>query len=640
MATKYVGIDLGSHHVKLAVLTAGFRGAQLVDAFEVPLPPPTAPTGGDGEPDPYLPALQAALVAMRERNLLSETVGIALPAAAVSYRLLSFPFAEERRIAQTIAFEADGQFPVPLEQLAHGHIVVPAPQGGRALLVAVKRERVEQLSTIFKRAGAELKVVTSAAMSLVQIVDPEVGSATPAMTEAGTTPVSLVLDLGHGSSEIIAVGPKGPIAVRSIRRAGRHVTAALVKAFGIDPASADEAKQRDAFVPHRGQTLSTEQLQAGALVASAIEPIVREIEHTRLWLRTTHRHEVARIVLAGGASHLGGLAGYLEEQTGLSCSNAKLRSGLSLRGAEGKDLATYGAAIGAAWGAARRPLVQLHDEKATQSDSGWVQERIGSLAAIGIAVLAFGAVDTIVRVKALDAERAAYEAQLADSTREVFGSSVALGEVKTTLDAAEGSDITSLIAQRGALEVLALIVQAATPSDLGKTPIPRPEPAAPDDEGGAEAPAEAPPVAPATPPAAAETVKLESGIVVADSMVFTLIDIRERRIEMKIEASNTWAQERLAFRLRDIACLSNIDKSKVKGDERKLFEIGMDNNCYFASSLGSGEESESEDPASDASRPAASSGISIGTPNAGAEAGAADDEGGAATPGAGSEGGG
>lgn len=622
MAQKYVGIDLGTHHVKLAVLTAGLRGAQLVDAFEVALPPAaTNAGGGEGEVDPFLPALQAALVAMRERGLLSETVGIALPAASVSYRLLSFPFAEERRIAQTIAFEADGQFPVPLDQLAHGHIVVPAPQGGRALLVAVKRERVEQLSTIFKRAGAELKVVTSAAMSLVQVVDPEVAAATPAMTEAGTTPVSLVLDLGHGSTEIIAVGPKGPIAVRSIRRAGRHVTAALVKTFGIDPTTADEAKHRDAFVPHRGQTLSAEQLGAGTLVAAAIEPIVREIEHTRLWLRTTHRHEVAHIVLAGGAAHLGGLGGYLEEQTGLSCSPAKLRSGFSLRGTEGRDLATFGAAIGAAYGAARRPLVQLHDDKVSHSDSGWVQERIGSLAAIGIAVMAFGAVDTIVRVKALDAERLAYEDQLAESTREVFGSSVGAADVKTTLDGAEGSDITSLIAQRGALEVLALVVQAATPSDLGKNPIIKPEVPLPEDEVLPENP-EAPEPVPAAAPIAAETVKLESGIVVADDMVFTLIEIRERRIEMKLEASNTWAQERLAYRLRDIACLSNIDKSKVKGDERKLFEIGMDNNCYYASSLGSGEETESEEtPTVDPSRPAASSGINIGTPT-GADDGA------------------
>lgn len=620
MAQKYVGIDLGSHRVKIAVVTAGLRGAQLVDAFSVPLAAAAAnaPAEEGGAPDPYLPALQAALAALRSKGLLGESVGIALPAAAVSYRLLSFPFAEERRIAQTIAFEADGQFPVPLEQLAHGHVVVPAAQGGRALMVAAKRERVEQLATIFKRVGAELEVVTSGGMALAQVVDGGVGPASPALAEQGLQPVTLVLDMGHGSTEIVALGAKGPIAVRSIRRGGRHVSAAIMRAFNLDANAADEAKQQSAFVPHRGQSMLTdEQMKSGSLVAQAIEPIVREIEHTRLWLRTTHRYEVTRIVLAGGGAHLSGLDGYLAEQTGLPCDAAKLKPQLAIRGAETKDVATYAIAIGTAWGAARRPLLQLHDDSVRQGDSGWVQERIGSLVAIGIAVMAFGAVDTIVRVNALDAEREAYALELEETTVKVFGEKVALADVDTKLKAAEGEDITSLIPQRGALEVLALLAQAATPSDLGKTPIVPPAGAEPEgaDEGGEDGGEAAAPT-PAPPTPVAETVKLEAGPVVSDEMLFTLIDIRERKIELKVEAVRASAQDRLAYRLKDIACLSNIEKSKAKGgaNERKVFEMSVDNNCYYASSLGSGEESE--DGASDSSSPSASGAATPLTPKA------------------------
>ncbi len=606
MAQKYVGVDLGSHQVKLAVVTAGFRGVQLVDLLEAPVVVGAAATPEGETPDPYLPALQAALGMMRARGLLSETVGIALPAGAVSYRLLSFPFSEERRIAQTIAFEADGQFAVPLDQLAHGHVTVPAAQGGRALMVATKRDRVEMLATIFKRAGSKLEVVTSGSMAMAQVIDGEVGGVTPEMLEQGLQPASLVLDLGHGFTELVAMGAKGPIAVRSMRRAGRHVTAAIAKAYGLDDAAADAAKRRDAFVPHRGQpTLSPDQLGAGSLVAEAIEPIVREIERTRLWLRSTHRYDVARIVLAGGGAHLAGLADYLSEQTGLPCGLVKLRAQLQLRGMEGRDVATFAAAIGAAWGAAKRPLVQLHDDSVGQNDSGWVQERIGSLAAIGIAVMAFGAIDTIVRVKALDAEREAFAVELEDATRELFGQPVPVTEVGPTLDSAESEDITSFIAQRGALEVLALLAQAATPSDVGKNPILPPgaaEAAAAGggEDGGADGGTEEPPSVAVVPPvpAAAETVKPEAGVVVSDEMLFSLIDIRERKIELKIEASRASAQDRLAYRLRDIACISNIEKSKVRGDDRKLFDMSMDNNCYYASSFGTGDETESAGPTS------------------------------------------
>ncbi|MBX7079154.1 MAG: pilus assembly protein PilM [Nannocystaceae bacterium] len=607
MAQKYIGIDLGTHSVKLAVVTAGFRGVQLLDLIEEPVVAVAGEAGKAEDADPYLPALQAALQGLRARGLLGESVAIALPPGTLSYRVLTFPFAEERRIAQTIAFEADGQFPVPLEQLAYGHVVVPAGQGtGRALMVATARERVDQLATIFKRAGSDLRAVTSGAMAIAQVVDAEPAPAAGAANEAPLAPVSLVVDLGHGSTELVIVGPKGPLAVRSLRRAGRHVTAAIAKAYGLDAAAAEVAKRSDGFVPHRGlPSVSDEQMRAGTVVAQAIEPIVREIEHTRMWLRSTFRSEVTRLVLVGGGARLGGLAPYLTEQTGLPCAPARLRAAANVRGLEGRDLSAHVVAIGAALGAVRRPLVQLHDPHAGQADASWVQERIASLAAIGVAVMAFGAIDTIVRVKALDAERDAYAAELAQVSSKVFGSEVAVGEVKKRLDEADGQDVTSLIPQRGALEVLSLLVQAATPSDHGRVPVPPPPGAAAGGEGeGAaegegEAAAATPPAAPAAGADAAAAEKLERpkvGVVTSDEMVFLNVDIRERKIELRLEAVRASAQTGLFYRLKDIACLSNIEKGKVKGEDRKTFDMSMDNNCYFASSLGSGEsESSAED---------------------------------------------
>jgi Tfp pilus assembly PilM family ATPase len=595
MAQKYVGIDLGTHRVKVAVLTAGFRGAQLVDTFEEPVNAVVAGEGGKPEDaDPYLPALQAALGAMRSRGLLGEAVGVALPPSMLSYRLLTFPFVDERRIAQAIGFEAEGEFPVPFEQLAHGHFAVPTGQGGgRALVVATRRDRIDQLATIFKRSGSDLKSVTSGATSLAQVLEPDLAPPSPQQVEQGLQPVTLAVDIGHATTQLVAIGAKGPIAVRTLRRGGRQITAAIARAYNLGLPDAEVAKVRDAFVPHRGQgELSDEQLRSGKLVAETIEAIVREIEHTRLWLRSTYRCEVVRLATCGGGAHLGGLAGYLQEQTGLPVELPRLKASLAVRGTTGRDLATYAVAIGTAYGASRRPLVQLHDVHAGQGDGGWVQERIGSLVAIGVSVLAFGALDTIARVKAYEAERLAYESELAETTKKVFGTEVAANAVDAKLDEAESQDLTSLIPQRGALEVLGMLANAATPSDLGKVPMAggaaaeggEIEEGGEGDEGGLGMPSPDEPVVEPAKPAIAETVDPSRGIVVSDEMVFQNVDIRERKIEMKIEATRASAQDRLIAKLKDIGCIANIERGKVRGEDRKLFEMSMDNNCYTQSS--------------------------------------------------------
>ena len=43
------------------------------------------------------------------------------------------------------------------------------------------------------------------------------------------------------------------------------------------------------------------------------------------------------------------------------------------------------------------------------------------------------------------------------------------------------------------------------------------------------------------------------------------------------------------MKLRDIGCLANVVKGKARGDERKIFEMSMDNNCYTSTSTTAAE---------------------------------------------------
>lgn len=602
MAQKFVGIDLGSHHVKGVVVAAGVRGVQLVDAWSEPV----GPVPDDPEVDPLGAVLATALGALRQRRLLSCPVGLALPPGLCSYRVLSFPFADERRIAQAVAFEAEGQFPVPVEELMHGHVLVPGSgSGGRALVAAARRDKVEPIQEILKRAGVDLKVVTSGAVAMAQIAArPAPTPLSPELSQlvargGSLEPVSLLVDLGHGSTQLVALGPKGPRAIRSSRRGGRHITAAIAKAYGMGLDEAEVAKHRDAFLPHNGlPAMSDEQLDAGRVVARALEPIVRELGQTRMWLRATYKLEVTQLLLGGGGAALQGLPAYLHEQTGLPVELVQPQA-LLVKGAAGHDLSRHAAALGAAYGAAKRPLLQLQDAGGGVSEGSWMQERMSSLIAIGVAVMAFGALDTIAQVKALEAEQAAYDDELAAATLATFGESLAANKIEAKLAEVEGQDLTSLVPEKGALDVLAMLAEAATPSDLGQAPPPGaaepgvmgvdPETGEPiepgEDEGGADG---------GEPPAAvegaegAEKKKVEiidpsRGIVMSDELTLGSVDIRERKIELKVEANTSTAQDRLNRKLRQNTCITNITNGKVRGDStRKSFDMMMDNGCYFA----------------------------------------------------------
>ena len=114
MSQKYVGLDLGTHEVKAVLISAGLRAVQIHEVVVEPVVSRGTP-GDEG----VGAALDVGLGILRRRGWNHYRVGVCVPGSAGSFRVLKFPFNDARRIAQTIAFEAEGQFPIPLEDLEY-----------------------------------------------------------------------------------------------------------------------------------------------------------------------------------------------------------------------------------------------------------------------------------------------------------------------------------------------------------------------------------------------------------------------------------------------------------------------------------------------------------------------------------------
>ncbi len=618
MAQKFVGVDLGSHTVKLVVVSSGLRGVQVVDVVEVPV------VGDDRHSDDLEASIQTALELLRKRGLTHELVGVALPGGLASYRVLRFPFSDPRRIAQAVPFEAEGQFPTPLDQLDYDHVVVPGTEvGGAALIAAVPHDRVVHVASYFKSAGIDLKVITVAGLACAQAIDVQPLETTSSDSSRPVKPVALIVLVGHKSTDFVAVGKNGPVAARSLRHGGRNVTLALQMAYRFDERTAQQAKHSDGFLSHGGLDMSPEQQRSADIVAHAVEPLVREIQQTKLWLKAATGYEIVQLRLGGGGANLHGFAAYLAEQTSLPVELTSPRESGSLRGVTGRDWTSTSIALGTAVATARRPLVQLQEVVTRRSDGAWLQERVSTLSAVGLGVLAFGALDTIAQVKALEVERAVYLAELEETSTKVLGSALTTPQdVQARLAEVEGQDMASQLPNKGALDVLAMVTTATKPQDPPTTPgagsaIPMPN-AVPNPEGGEELTGEeggagsasgplqpfsaSGPLLPAAggegvaPVALPPVTDPARGIFRDDDVVFSSIDIREHKVELKVTATRSSAQDRLALKLQALGCLTNIQKGKIRDqNDRKTFEMSMDNTCYtstgtIASTLPSEDE--------------------------------------------------
>jgi hypothetical protein len=76
-------------------------------------------------------------------------------------------------------------------------------------------------------------------------------------------------------------------------------------------------------------------------------------------------------------------------------------------------------------------------------------------------------------------------------------------------------------------------------------------------------------------------IPADAGIVLVDELTLSLVDIRQLKVEIQAGANTSSAQDRLASKLAGLGCISNVSKGKVRGEERKTFQMEMDNKCFF-----------------------------------------------------------
>lgn len=448
MSQRILGVDLGAHSVKLVVASAGFRTTQIVDTFEQEIP------AGDGPPDERA---WVALAALLDRHgLRNDTALIGLPGDAVSVRVLDFPFAGLKRadLEKAVGGELEGQLPHDLEELVFDCEQIPmvdaprpmagdddptavssvpgAPHAGtRVLAAASSLERATAWVNAARKIGVEPRSLVAAPLAYARAVDALLATEGP---EARAEAIAVV-DVGHVRTNVAVVHGGKVVFARTLSRGGRGVTQAIAKAWNLPWDDAERIKRTQAEV-QAGATAVVDPLarptQTGVtdlhdVVMREVQPLARDLRQTLAACRAQAGVLAARILLVGGGARLAGLRAYLAGELEVPVDGIALDQAPRLIGApatargQGADVALL--ALGLALeGASGRPRFDLRKGAlAFRADLSFLRAKASLLAACGLVIVAFAAVNAYASLYALRKEEAILDERLATATTEVFG---------------------------------------------------------------------------------------------------------------------------------------------------------------------------------------------------------------------------
>ncbi|MBI3178951.1 MAG: pilus assembly protein PilM [Deltaproteobacteria bacterium] len=401
MAQHLAAIDIGGARVRVALIEASLRKAELVSAFSVAVEP-----GQD----------RAALWAHVRESLPPrlDAVVVTVDGATASTRLLSFPFDDLRRVESAVPFELENLLPYELEEVATTWSLTRRGQAAAEVLTAVTpRAALAKQIDELKAAGLEPRAMVLPAAALAELVSPADGG-----------PVA-VLSVGESQSHLAVIG-QGLRFARTLRTGGIDVDRALAAPFKLSPALAKEAKEKEARIVPDAAAASDE-ARVSQAVSAGLAPLVRELAVT---FRALPAEALpAKVLLTGGLSRLPGLAAFLEARLGVPVELVDIRARLGTVACRPESLGPEHA-VSVAMALAllnRGRSVALNFRRGELAYRGDLQVYRGEVIRIGVgiaAVILLAIAGSIVRYTVISAEEARLDRSFCEVTKKIVGQEI------------------------------------------------------------------------------------------------------------------------------------------------------------------------------------------------------------------------
>lgn len=304
-----IGLDIGTHSIKLVEIERRKKEVILLAAGALPTPPKALMSA---TPEDIESIAFVVKKLWKEAGARTKNVNIALPESQVFTRVIEVPQLSTRELTSAIKWEAEQYIPMPLDQVTVDFSVLRSSvETGtnkmEVLLVASPKALVEKYVTILEYA--ELTPVA---------VETEIIAVSRALISSfGSVRSVMIVSLGAQTTDI-AISRNGVLCfTRSISSGGEALSRAVAQSFGFELAQAEQFKKT--------YGLEKDKLEGKiiAAVAPIMDSMIGEMKRAIAFYQEKYKDEqIGVILLSGGTARTPGMVVYIAENLGIEAQLA------------------------------------------------------------------------------------------------------------------------------------------------------------------------------------------------------------------------------------------------------------------------------------------------------------------------------
>jgi general secretion pathway protein L len=383
----WLGVDIGSTSVKVAVVRSSYRKVALEHLVSVDLPPGTS----------AVEIVRAAVArALEGEKHAADAVAVAIDGSRAAIHRLVLPGTAQKELASVLTYELEAQVPFDLEGAVFDWRVLTRAAADGQLQIVASVARIDdvraRIDILREAIGQEPERVGVGAFAL--------GALVPYVPGLAEEEAVAIVDLGAKTSEVIVLERGDPVFARTLSCGTEGL-----------PATAPKLARdiRVSFAGHRSQ---------GGAAPS-------------------------RVFLCGGGAFVSGAEGFLSGELEIPVQIVPPPElDTSLLGPEVlRDLPRYAKAVSLALALEGRGVGMnlRRGPLAFERGFAWMREKVPVLAGLGAVLLVSFVFSTWSRLHAIHTERDALEGALGAVTKEVLGTEATTAQEAQDLLAKEAA---------------------------------------------------------------------------------------------------------------------------------------------------------------------------------------------------------
>ena len=344
-----VGLDIGSHSIKVVNLKGGGREPQLLSFGIAPLPHEGAVV--DGAVVDQAAVAEIIKEFFKASKLKTNNVVACLSNQNIITRFIKVPLMADNEMDEAIKYEAEQYVPYALEDMNLSyHKLAQVEDDGMAqnsvLLVCAQKEFVNNFMTTLKEAQIVPQVLDVDNLAILNALDSNVRP----------DEVTAVIDIGASSTNINILKEKVLKFTRNIPIAGNNITNVIMNVMKLDFAQAEAVKIEDGAV-HIDN--SGDASEISEVVRTIVEELAAEIRRSFDYYKAQYREQtIHKILLTGGSARLRNIDSYFANELGIEVTLGNPLEGIVANVPNPEQLQEHMLELTAAIGLALREAVE------------------------------------------------------------------------------------------------------------------------------------------------------------------------------------------------------------------------------------------------------------------------------------------